>query len=98
MDFSYSFSPSRYSDIARVMDEDMSNMNEEDAAKKAVDLVAELISDIDIPSLAKLGIKKEKLKQLAPSMAKAAIDSGSPNNNPRIATGDEIIKLYLKAY
>jgi alcohol dehydrogenase class IV len=73
-------------------------MKEEDAAKKAVDLVAELISDLNIPSLAKLGIEKEKLRQLAPSMAKAAIDSGSPGNNPRIATEEEIIELYLKAY
>ncbi|MCK5566847.1 MAG: iron-containing alcohol dehydrogenase, partial [Actinomycetia bacterium] len=98
MDFSYSSSLSSYSDIARVMDKDMSNMKEEDAAKKAVDLVAELISDLNIPSLAKLGIEKEKLRQLAPSMAKAAIDSGSPGNNPRIATEEEIIELYLKAY
>ncbi len=98
MDFSYTSSTMRYANIAEVMREDISQINKEDAARMAVELVSELIHDLDIPSLRKLGIKKDRLKELAPFMAKAAIESGSPNNNPRIATEDEIIKLYLKAY
>lgn len=36
--------------------------------------------------------------ELAPAMADAAIDSGSPANNPRKPTKQEIIELYAKAY
>ena len=93
MDFSYSFNTLRYAGIAEAMGMDISQKKEEEAARTAVDLVAKLIYDLDIPSLAKLGIERDKLKEFAPSMAQAAIDSGSPANNPRIATIEEIIDL-----
>jgi len=38
------------------------------------------------------------LDKLAPKMSEAAIDSGSPGNNPRQATKEEIIELYKLAY
>ena len=41
---------------------------------------------------------KEKLDKLAPKMAEDAIASGSPANNPRQATKEEIIELYTLAY
>ena len=43
-------------------------------------------------------MQKEKLDQLAPAMADAAIASGSPGNNPRQATKEEIIELYKITY
>lgn len=54
-----------------------------EAADLAVKAIKRLIRDIKIPSLAELGVEEEKLIRLAPSMADAAIDSGSPANNPR---------------
>jgi len=30
-------------------------------------------------------------------MAKDALDSGSPGNNPRVPTADEIVELYRQA-
>jgi alcohol dehydrogenase class IV len=53
---------------------------------------------IQIPSLKELGVDKEKLNQLAPKMAEDAIASGSPGNNPRQATKEEIIEVYKIAY
>jgi alcohol dehydrogenase len=43
-------------------------------------------------------VEKEKLDQLAPKMAEDAIASGSPGNNPRQATKEEIIELYKITY
>ena len=57
-----------------------------------------MIKDVKIPSLKALGVEKEKLDQLAPRMAEDAITSGSPGNNPRQATREEIIELYKIAY
>ena len=73
-------------------------LSEMDAAKRAADAVRRLIKDVKIPSLPELGVDKKKLKELAPQMAQDAIASGSPGNNPREATKDEIIELYRLAY
>jgi len=34
---------------------------------------------------------------LAPTMAQDALDSGSPGNNPRVPTVEEIVALYHQA-
>ncbi|PMP76881.1 MAG: alcohol dehydrogenase, partial [Chloroflexus aggregans] len=65
---------------------------------RAVVAIRRLVRDINIPSLRQLGVERERLMELAPSMADAAIDSGSPANNPRKPTKQEIIELYAKAY
>ena len=98
MEFSYSSDTKRFADISRVIRINTSIEDEEKVALKAVDLLTKLINDLKIPSLSELGVDKEKLEELAPSMARAALDSGSPSNNPRVATENEIIDLYLKAY
>jgi alcohol dehydrogenase class IV len=51
-----------------------------------------------IPPLKELGVDKERLDQWAPKMAEDAIASGSPGNNPRQATKEEIVELYKIAY
>ena len=40
---------------------------------------------------------REKLEPLVAKMADDAIASGSPGNNPRIATKEEMVELYYKA-
>jgi len=69
-----------------------------DAAKRAADAVRRLIKDIMIPSLPALGVDEKTLEKLAAQMAKDAIASGTPGNNPRQATKDEIVALYRLAY
>ena len=69
-----------------------------DAAHMSVEVVGRLIKDIQIASLAELGVTREKLEELAPQMAEDAIASGSPANNPRQAGREEIIELYKIAY
>ncbi len=98
MEFTYIGAVDRYADIAEAIGLDVYSFTSIEAAKAAVVAVKELIKDLEIPSLAGLGIDKEKLTSLAPQMAQDAIDSGSPGNNLRIATKDEIINLYIKSY
>jgi alcohol dehydrogenase class IV len=80
------------------MEEDTAGLSDLDAAKQAADAVWRLIKDVKIPSLPALGVDEKKLKELAPQMAEDAIASGSPGNNPRQATKDEIVELYHLAY
>ncbi len=88
----------RYAQIAEAMGEPIQGLSVMEAADRVVHAIRRLVSDIRIPSLKQLGVERERLIELAPSMADAAIDSGSPANNPRKPTRQEIIDLYIKAY
>lgn len=65
------------------------------------DLVAALRNlnrDVGIPSLRALGVEQARYESLLAKMANDAIASGSPANNPRAASQEEIIALYRQAY
>lgn len=97
-EFSLTGNPARYADIAEAMGEDITVLSDQEAAEVAGKAIKKLISDVKIPSLKELGVGEEDLYELAPAMADAAIASGSPGNNPRQATKEEIIELYKKTY
>lgn len=94
MDFSWVGNPERYADIAVAMSENMTGLSPIKAAQIAVDSVKRLIEDVKIPTLAQLGVNKKKLEEVVSQMAEDAINSGSPANNPRQASKEEIIELY----
>jgi alcohol dehydrogenase class IV len=98
MEFSLEGNPARYARIAQAMGADISGLSEMEVARRGAEAVKKLIKDIEIPSLRELGVGKEKLEQLAPKMSEDAIASGSPANNPRQASKEEIIELYKIAY
>jgi alcohol dehydrogenase class IV len=98
MDFSLTGNPGRYAHIAKAMGEDIDGLTELEAAQLGARAVKTLIKDIKVSPLPELGVDKEKLDKLAPQMAEDAIASGSPSNNPRQATKEEIIELYKVAY
>jgi alcohol dehydrogenase class IV len=97
-EFSLIGNPTRYARIAKAMGENVERLTILEAADLAAKSIKRLIKDIKIPSLQQLGVDKEKLDKLAPQMAEDAIASGSPANNPRQATKEEIIELYKLAY
>ena len=98
MEFSLSGNPARYARIAQAMGEDISGRDDMAAARRGVAAVQRLIKDIKVSSLRELGVDREKLEELAPRMAEDALASGSPANNPRPVTKEEIIELYKLAY
>jgi alcohol dehydrogenase class IV len=97
-EFSLIGNPERYARIAQAMGENVAGLTVLEAADLAAESTARLIEDIKIPSLAELGVEEAKLDKLAPQMAEDAIASGSPANNPRQATKEEIVELYKLAY
>jgi len=98
MEFSLIGNPTRYAHIAEAMGEDINGLTDLAAAELGAKAVKRLIRDIKIPSLLELGLDRANLDKLAPKMAEAAIASGSPGNNPRQATKEEVIELYKLAY
>jgi len=97
-EFSLIGNPERYARVAKAMGENIEGLTILEASDMAAEAVARLIEDIEIPSLPELGVEEDKLDKLAPKMAEDAIASGSPANNPRQATKEEIVELYKLAY
>jgi len=97
MDFSLVGSPDRYRDIALAMGEKVADLTDMDGAKCAAKAVKDLIADLQIPTLSKLGVSRRDLDKLGDQMAKDAIASGSPGNNPRKASKEEIVAIYYEA-
>ncbi|MGI6485299.1 MAG: hypothetical protein ACOX15_02990 [Tepidanaerobacteraceae bacterium] len=88
----------KFARIAEAMGESVIGLSTLEAAEKSVMAVEKLCKDLNMLGLRNAGVKQEDLKRFAPKMAKDAIASGSPANNPRVPTEEEIIQLYLEAY
>jgi alcohol dehydrogenase class IV len=96
--FSLIGNPARYAQIAGAMGENICGKTDLEAAQLAVDAIGRLVQDTQVPTMRELGVDKDKLEKLAPQMTEDAIASGSPANNPRQATREEMIELYRIAY
>jgi len=97
MEFSLMGAPDRYADVAAAMGIQVTGVSPMEAAKMGAEEVKAMIRNLQIPTLSKLGVTREKLDNVVSKMADDAIESGSPGNNPRKATKDEIVELYYAA-
>ena len=68
------------------------------AAEKLADGLAQLNRDLDVPTPGEFGIDKAAWDARLDVMAAQALASGSPGNNPRTPTKEEIIELYQVAW
>ena len=99
MAFSVVGAPARFADIARAMGEPIDGLSLMHQADAAVSAVERLVTDIQMPRLGEIDkIDKEKFEAVVEQMAVDAIASGSPANNPRQATAEEIVALYWKCF
>lgn len=84
----------RYAEAARIIGMAAPNDPDPVAADKLADGLAILNHDLDVPTPGAYGIDKRDWDAALPMMADQAIASGSPANNPRVPTKDEIVALY----
>jgi len=98
MEFSLPGNPKRYAEIAAAIGENVAGLDDMAAAKKGALAVKKLIKHLQIPRLCDLNINKAKFNELIPAMIDAAIASGSPDNNPKIATKEEMAGIYRQCY
>ncbi len=89
--------PNRYAEIAAAMGEGTEGLTTDEAARRTVSAVRRLNADLQIPSLRGLGIDVARFESVVEKMAVDAIASGSPGNNPRKASSEEIVALYRRA-
>jgi alcohol dehydrogenase class IV len=88
----------RYADCARAMGVAEEGEGSQAAVARLVDELRRLNEDLKVPSPQAYGIERGRYDELLPLMASQALASGSPANNPRVPTADEIIDLYRRVY
>jgi alcohol dehydrogenase class IV len=91
MAYSLEGAPDRFARLAL-------ELGEADASpESALAAVRRLCRDLGTPSLTGAGLDPERVMALAPKMARDALVSGSPANNPIVPTEAEIVELYRRA-
>ena len=88
----------RYAECARTL----GVAQADDADDKAVDLLIRALytrnAELEVPSPRQYGVDEQKYFALIPTMAAQALASGSPQNNPRVPTVEEIEAIYRQVW
>jgi len=96
--FSVKGDESRYAECARTIKVADPTDSDTKACRKLIDALFERNEVLEVPSPKKYGVPKERYFSLIPTMAKQALDSGSPGNNPRIPTREEVEEIYRQIW
>ncbi len=97
LEYTKAHAKKRLADIGRKMTND-TNVSDSELADLVIREVKQLCLDLNIPNLKTYGINETDFRRALPKMAKDAIISGSPGNNPIVPTEEEIIALYERCY
>jgi alcohol dehydrogenase class IV len=96
--FSVDSAVDRYGDCAKAMGLVDESTASRAAADALVDELTRLCADVEVPTPRSYGIDQAQWEERLDTMADQALASGSPANNPRVPTHDEIVALYREIY
>jgi alcohol dehydrogenase class IV len=97
-EFSIPAVPDRYATCARTTGLADASDDDQAASRKLVDGLRHLARELKVPSLAEFGVDKAEYDEKIPTMISQALASGSPNNNPRVPSPDEIGAIYRQIW
>ncbi len=86
----------KYAKCSEVMGISSNNDDEDEANKKLIKELYDLNQDLEVPSIIEYGIKEKDFLSNLEIMAEQALASGSPNNNPKVPSIQEMISLYKR--
>lgn len=98
LEFSKEACISQLAKMAPFFMEQIADLTEEELAEEVIQAVKALCRSLDIPNLQSYGIEEAAFNAAIPKMVDDAIASGSPANNPRIPTEEELAMLYKQAF
>ena len=98
MEFAIEENTDRFATIGRIMGVADENTTDHAAAEAMVKEVSRFCQEVGIPTLEKLGVKKEDFFAQLSKMADDALESGSPQNTMRIPTKEQIMEIYRKLF
>ncbi|NNV07874.1 iron-containing alcohol dehydrogenase [Geobacillus sp. C56-T2] len=98
LEFTKDSATERLAVIARLITPQLKDVSDAEAADALVEEVKQLCRDLHIPNMKAWGIDKAAFDKAVDKMAADALASGSPANNPRVPTHEEIVALYHYCY
>lgn len=93
-EFGISGTPERYADCARALGVASFDDTDNQANINLITYLKNLNIELKVPTLEQFGIQKIDFDALINTMCEQAFSSGSPNNNPRIPSLEEMVQLY----
>jgi len=97
-EFSIPGAPKRYAHCARLMNLATDNDSDELANEKLLLELKAINFELQVPTLSEFGADKSHYLGLTTTMAEQALASGSPNNNPRIPSVEEMSTIYQRVW
>lgn len=97
-EYSLSAAPAGYAAAARALGWATGATGDEEAGRALVRGFRDLNDRLKVPTSKAYGLDEDTYFRLRPEMASQALASGTPGNNPRIPTEDEIVRLYEIAW
>ena len=88
----------RYADCARGIGAAVEGEGDQAAVSRLLDALAALNRELEVPSPRAYGIDETRYFAVIDTMAEQALASGSPANNPRVPTKQEIVELYRRVW
>lgn len=92
--FSLDAAKEKYAEVARVLKIVSPDTADADAAESLVSWLEHLNKQCGIQPMRELVDNIQIYEEKLTEMAEAALNSGSPNNNPRIPTAEQIVQIY----
>lgn len=93
MDYTYESSLEKFANIAKALGEDVSGLSIEDSAKKSIEGIKKLLTELNLTkTLSDLGVKEEHIDWLCNNALKTM--TYAIGNNPKVASLEDLKKLY----
>ncbi|WP_312969253.1 iron-containing alcohol dehydrogenase [Acinetobacter gerneri] len=97
-EFSIPAAPEKYADCAKAIGVAEIQDSVEIANQKLVSALKDINQALQVPTLAEFGADKKLFDEVVQTMAEQALASGSPGNNPRVPTIDEMVAMYQRLW
>ncbi|OUS39486.1 alcohol dehydrogenase ['Osedax' symbiont bacterium Rs2_46_30_T18] len=88
----------RYADCARAMGVATEQDSDQQANQKLLQELRAINDELQVPTLEQFGVERQKFMDLLPLMSEQALASGSPGNNPRVPSTEELIEIYQQLW
>lgn len=98
LDYSKDACIDRLADLGQFFNKTKERLSQEELAQLAITSIKDICKYMKIGNLKQWGIEEDAYYQAIPKMAEDALASGSPGNNPKIPTLEELMELYKIAY
>jgi alcohol dehydrogenase class IV len=97
-EYSIPAATARYADCARAMGVALASDSDDQANDKLMVELYAINEELQVPTPEQFGIQRESYFGNLEIMAEQALASGSPGNNPRVPSAQEIIEIYKKVW